>query len=198
MTEISHFLGFDNTGWVHPDLGGWEEVPYWLRGYVDLGYVTGDAAALRRDRTAGSTAILATQQPTASSGPTALRTSLNGGPDFWPYMPMLQALRSWQEYTGDTRIVPFLTRFFRYMNAPGRRACSTPSWGAFRWGDTLDSVYWLYNRTGDAVPARPGRQDPRRLGANWVDNLPQPAQRQHRAGLPRAGRSTRCAPATPR
>src|SRR4051794_33334623 len=30
--DVSHFLVFDNTGWVRPDLVGWEEVPYWLRG----------------------------------------------------------------------------------------------------------------------------------------------------------------------
>ena len=27
MTEISHFLQYDNTGWIRPNLGGWEERP---------------------------------------------------------------------------------------------------------------------------------------------------------------------------
>lgn len=30
--DLSHFLDFDNTGWVHPERGAWEELPYWLRG----------------------------------------------------------------------------------------------------------------------------------------------------------------------
>ena len=34
--------------------------------------------------------------------PDPLRTSLGGGPDFWPFMPLLQALRTYQEFTGDT------------------------------------------------------------------------------------------------
>src|SRR5438094_452058 len=43
MTEVSHFLQYDNTGWIHPNLTGWEEVPYWLKGFSSLGYVTGDS-----------------------------------------------------------------------------------------------------------------------------------------------------------
>jgi hypothetical protein len=30
MTEISHFLQYDSTGWINPSLVGWEELPYWL------------------------------------------------------------------------------------------------------------------------------------------------------------------------
>src|SRR5262245_12165590 len=44
--EVSGYLQFDQTGWVHPELDGWEELPYWLRGYGDLGYVTGNATVL--------------------------------------------------------------------------------------------------------------------------------------------------------
>ncbi|SCE42457.1 hypothetical protein GA0115253_105202 [Streptomyces sp. Termitarium-T10T-6] len=48
--EFSHFLDFTATGWVRPERGGWEEVPYWLRGYADLAIVTGDATALATTR----------------------------------------------------------------------------------------------------------------------------------------------------
>ena len=44
LEDISHFLKFDGNGWVDPrSNNGWEELPYWLRGYGDLGYVLGDA-----------------------------------------------------------------------------------------------------------------------------------------------------------
>lgn len=43
--EFSHVLDFESSGWVRPDRGGWEEVPYWLRGYTDLAVVTGDPDA---------------------------------------------------------------------------------------------------------------------------------------------------------
>ncbi|MGQ4716923.1 RICIN domain-containing protein [Streptomyces anulatus] len=169
--EFSHFLDFTATGWVRPDRGGWEEVPYWLRGYTDLAIVTGDATALAATRR-WMDAILATGQSDGFFGPKALRTSLNGGPDFWPFLPLIQALRSWQEYSGDTRIIPFLSRFFRYMNAQGPGAFDT-SWIALRWGDGLDSVMWLYNRTGDAFLLDLVDKI-HRYGADWGDNLVNP------------------------
>ncbi|MEV7655991.1 RICIN domain-containing protein [Streptomyces anulatus] len=169
--EFSHFLDFTATGWVRPDRGGWEEVPYWLRGYTDLAIVTGDATALAATRR-WMDAVLATGQSDGFFGPKALRTSLNGGPDFWPFLPLIQALRSWQEYSGDTRIIPFLSRFFRYMNAQGPGAFDT-SWIALRWGDGLDSVMWLYNRTGDAFLLALVDKI-HRYGADWGDNLVNP------------------------
>lgn len=169
--EFSHFLDFTATGWVRPDRGGWEEVPYWLRGYADLAIVTGDTAALATTRR-WMDAILATGQSDGFFGPKALRTSLNGGPDFWPFLPLIQALRSWQEYSGDIRIIPFLSRFFRYMNAQGPGAFNT-SWIALRWGDGLDSAMWLYNRTGDAFLLDLVDKI-HRYGANWGDNLVNP------------------------
>ncbi|MEU5286315.1 RICIN domain-containing protein [Streptomyces sp. NPDC020755] len=169
--EFSHFLDFTATGWVRPDRGGWEEVPYWLRGYVDLAIVTGDANALATTRR-WLDAILATGQSDGFFGSKALRTSLNGGPDFWPFLPLIQALRSWQEYSGDTRIIPFLSRFFRYMVAQGPGAFDT-SWIALRWGDGLDSAMWLYNRTGDAFLLDLVDKI-HRYGADWGDNLVNP------------------------
>ncbi len=147
MSEVSDYLDYENCGWAHPEKTGWEELPYWLRGFGDLGYVTGDARVLSLTRK-WIDGILATQQADGMFGPTALRTSLDGGPDFWPGMPLLQAMRSFQEYYDDPRIVPFISRYlhFQHQQAPevfGR------SWAAFRWGDTLETIFWLYNRSGE-------------------------------------------------
>ncbi|MDQ7903963.1 RICIN domain-containing protein [Phytohabitans sp. ZYX-F-186] len=147
LDQASHFLRYGSTGWTDPSLGGWEEVPYWLRGLVDLGYVTGDPTVLDTARR-WMEGVLATQAADGFFGPSALRTSLNGHADLWPHMPMLHALRSHAEYTGDTRVEAFLTRFFQYTNAQPA-AVFRDGWGTWRWGDTIDVVYWLYNRTGD-------------------------------------------------
>ncbi|HEY6737564.1 MAG TPA: beta-L-arabinofuranosidase domain-containing protein [Actinopolymorphaceae bacterium] len=146
--EISDFLDYDTCGWVHPELHAWEELPYWLRGYGDLAYVTGDEQALAKTER-WLDGIIATQQPDGWFGPTRLRTSLENGPDFWPGMPLLGAFRSWHEYSGDERVLPFMTRYFR-LQAEQPPEVFHRSWGAFRWGDNIDSVYWLYNRTGEA------------------------------------------------
>ncbi|MEV7323469.1 beta-L-arabinofuranosidase domain-containing protein [Streptomyces sp. NPDC093970] len=166
---VSHFLRMSESGWAHPERTGWEEVPYWLRGYVDLAVLTRDTTALAAVRQ-WIDAIVATRQSDGWFGPTALRTSLGGGPDFWPFLPLTWALRNWQEYSGDTRIVPLLTGFFRFMNAQGPSAFNQ-SWVSVRWGDGLDSVYWLYNRTGDSFLLALADKI-HANGANWVDNLP--------------------------
>ena len=45
LAEISQWLNFERNEWGPPNgLGesGWEELPYWLKGYGDLGYVLKD------------------------------------------------------------------------------------------------------------------------------------------------------------
>ncbi|MEU6118773.1 beta-L-arabinofuranosidase domain-containing protein [Streptomyces sp. NPDC047117] len=170
--RASRFLDFEDTGWVHPEKNGWEEVTYWLRGYVSLAIATRDSTALENSRR-WIDAILATQQDDGFFGPRALRTALNGGPDFWPFLPLLMALRTWQEYAHDERIVPFLTRFTRFMNAQGPGAFDS-SWVSFRWGDGLDVAQWLYNRTGE--PYLLDLCDKmHRYGADWTgEQLPSP------------------------
>jgi hypothetical protein len=167
--DTSHFLNMSTSGWVHPSQVGWEEVPYWLRGYVDLAIATQDATALASVRN-WIDAIVATKQSDGFFGPTSLRTSLNGGPDFWPFLPMTWALRSWQEYSGDSRIVPLLSGLFHYMNAQSSGVFGS-SWVSFRWADGLDSIFWLYNRTGDATLLTLADRI-HAGGANWVNNLP--------------------------
>jgi hypothetical protein len=169
MIQVSHFLQYNNTGWITPNLVGWEEVPYWLRGYGDLAYVTGDATALATTKQ-WVNGIIATQQSDGFFGPTSLRTSLNGGPDFWPFMPMLQVLRSFQEYTNDTRIIPFLTKYFQYQNAQATSVFSQ-GWGEYRWADNIDSIYWLYNRTGASWLLDLVRKI-HQYSSNYMNNLP--------------------------
>jgi hypothetical protein len=147
MPEISDYLQYDNCGWVDSAKDAWEEMPYWFRGFGDLGYVTGDDRVLATTRK-WVDGILSTQQPDGWFGPAKVRTSLEGGPDFWPGMPLLDALRSFQEYSGDPRVVPFLARYFQLQNKQPAPVFYR-GWGKWRWGDNIDSVYWLYNRTGE-------------------------------------------------
>ena len=147
--EVSDYLKYDGNGWVDPTSNsGWEEVTYWLRGLADLGYVTGDAktTALANKWITG---MIASQQPDGWFGPKGARTALDGDPDFWPHMPALYAIRSYQEVTGDPKVLPFLTKFFQFQNAQKPETFGK-SWAGYRWADNVDAIYWLYNRTGDA------------------------------------------------
>lgn len=149
MPEVSDYLVYDGNGWVDPtSSSGWEEVSYWIRGFSSLGYVTGDArvTALANKWIKG---IIAAQQPDGWFGPKAARASLDGTPDMWPQMPALFAVRSYYESTGDPTVIPFMTKYFQFQNAQVPAAFGK-SWAGVRWGDNIDSIYWLYNRTGDS------------------------------------------------
>lgn len=181
MDTVSHFLDLSTTGWAVPSEVGWEEVPYWLRGYVDLGAITGDA------HTVATTAkwidaILATQASDGFFGPTALRTSLGGGPDFWPYMPMMQVMRSYQEATGDPRIVPFMTAFYRFQSQQSASAFNQSCVVPVGHQPRLPVVALQPHRR--LVPAHPRRHHPReRSGLRRQPT--DAAQRQPRPGVHR-------------
>ena len=144
LWEISDYLVYEQCGWVDPSKGAWEELPYWLRGYSDLAFVTNDPEALALTNR-WITGIIGSQQSDGWFGPNAMRTSLEGGPDFWPSMPLLHAFRSFYEFTNDSRIIPFLLKFFQFVNNQPD-AVFTRGWGYTRWADNLDSIIWLYNR----------------------------------------------------
>ena len=145
FSEISDYLVYENCGWVDPTKTGWEELPYWLRGFADLGFVTGDESTLALTNR-WIDGILSSQQSDGWFGPTALRTSLEGGPDFWPAMPLLHAIRSFYEYSNDARVIPFLVKYFQFMNQQVP-AVFTRGWAFTRWADNIDTIIWLYNRT---------------------------------------------------
>src|SRR5271154_4514954 len=116
LEEISPWLDFAKSAWTDPQGRGnygWEEMPYWLKGYGDLGYVLKDEAIIATARR-WIEAALASQSPDGWFGPRSLRTSLDGKPDLWPNMLMLNVLQSYYEYTADPRVLPFMARYFRW------------------------------------------------------------------------------------
>ncbi|MCX6344712.1 MAG: glycoside hydrolase family 127 protein [Armatimonadetes bacterium] len=104
LTEISGFLRKENNAWLSADAkgdNGWEEMPYWLRGFSNLGYVLGDQRIIKEAQ-------------------------------IW-----LDAAIKSQREDGWFGPIANLGEFF------------TGGWQVPRNGDNLDSVYWLYNQTGE-------------------------------------------------
>src|SRR6185369_7292165 len=122
LEELSKWCKFEGNAWASPQGQGhsaWEELPYWLKGYGDLGYVLKDETITKNARK-WIEAVLASQEADGWFGPRSLKTSLEGKPDLWPHMVMCNVLQSFEEYTGDSRVVPFLTRYFKWLNTqPG-------------------------------------------------------------------------------
>jgi hypothetical protein len=154
LTEISPFLRKENNAWLSPDgqgERGWEEVPYWLKGFGDCAYILGDEDQIREARTWIEGAIQS-QRPDGFFGPRdkgakATVESTKGKYDLWPNMVMLNCLQSYYDYTSDPRVIDLMTKYFRWELAVPDADFLPPFWQQQRAADNLASVYWLYNRT---------------------------------------------------
>ncbi len=170
LPEISDFLKYEDNGWVDPKSNnGWEELPYWLRGYGDLSYVLKDSKMLATTQK-WTNGILSAQKPNGYFGPDRLLTSENNMPDLWPHMLVLDALHSYYDYSGDARVIPFMTRYFKWQSTLPDNAYKN-GWGALRWADNMAVLYWLYNKTGNASLLDLSKRI-HDNSVNYVDNLP--------------------------
>lgn len=147
LQEVSEWCRRDRSAWASPKGEGiapWEELPYWLKGFVSLGYVLGDEH-LQKEASAWIEAILSSQDGEGWFGPRENRKT----PDIWPNMLAQNALQTHHEATGDPRVLSFLLGYARWLNALPREQLLPGSWQKIRGGDQLATLYWLYNRTGE-------------------------------------------------
>ena len=170
LPDISDYLVYEQCGWVDPSKGAWEELPYWLKGFTDLALVTGDANALALTHR-WIDGILGSQQADGWFGPNNLRTSLDGVADFWPAMPLLNAFRSLYEYNNDNRVIPFLLKYFQFINQQPI-AVFQRGWAFTRWSDNIDTIIWLYNRTTNTDWLIDLVKKIHQNAANWMTGLP--------------------------
>ncbi len=149
LSELSPWLDKAKSAWADPEgkgSRGWEELPYWLKGFGDLGYVLGDTS-LQKEARFWIEAVLSSQREDGWFGPRDLLTSLNGRPDLWPHMVMMNILQSFYEYTHDPRVLPFMTRYFAWQNRLPAESFGAGYWPKMRMGDNIETALWLYNRT---------------------------------------------------
>lgn len=152
LKEVSPWLNFEKSSWGSREGKGglgWEELPYWLKGFGDLGYVLGDEALIAEAKKWLESA-LASQREDGWFGPRALLTSLEGKTDLWPHMVMLNCLQSYYEYSGDRRVIEVMTRYLKWENTLPVSAFGAGYWPKIRMGDNIESAFWLYNRIGEA------------------------------------------------
>ncbi len=130
------------SGWLGGPGENWERGPYYVRGLVALAHTLGDPALIARAQPWIEWS-LGHPQSDGFFGPA-------DNDDWWPRMPMLEALRWHHEATGDARVLPLMQGYFAHQ----RRALPArplDSWGKPRGGDNLHSVLWLFERTGEAA-----------------------------------------------
>jgi len=163
LTEISRFLEEKNNAWLDSKGKGdhgWEEVPYWLKGYINLAYLLEDQKMIDRGHKWVED-ILSSQRENGWFGPVSSNTEIFGDKktegtasrgakfDLWPNMVALFALQSYYEHTGDERVIELMRDYFKWQTKLTDEQMLPPYWQRMRGGDNLWSIYWIYNRTGD-------------------------------------------------
>ncbi|WP_276090120.1 beta-L-arabinofuranosidase domain-containing protein [Pedobacter sp. JY14-1] len=136
----------DNLGpgsdWLGGKGSGWERVPYYVKGLIALAY-TLDDAVLKERALKWIRWTLDNQHADGSFGPEKMK-------DWWPRMPMMYAIQSYYEATGDEKVIPFFTRYFRYQ-LENLDKMPLYEWSKSRTADNIELVFWLYNKTGDQL-----------------------------------------------
>ncbi|MFZ1236900.1 MAG: beta-L-arabinofuranosidase domain-containing protein [Prevotella sp.] len=146
LGTISAWLDKNNNQWLS-DTGdhGWEEVPYWLRGYCSAAYILDDAA-MKNEAQIWFDAVLSHQKPDGFFGP---QNIANGKPEVWAQMIMLWALQTYYEHSQDARVLNLMKKYFMWELSLNDNDFLEDYWEKMRGGDNMWSVIWYYNLTGD-------------------------------------------------
>jgi len=154
LGKISRWLDKKNNAWLREGGNhGWEEVPYWLKGYGNLGYLLDDEEIIAETKI-WIEAIFKSQRADGFFGPG--NPEAEKGMDLWPNMIVLFIMQSYYEHCGQkgntteqTRVLDFMTKYFKFVQSyPDQKFLKT-YWENSRGGDLLFSCFWLYNHTGD-------------------------------------------------
>ena len=167
LDEISMWLQKSDNAWLSQDgkgKYGWEEVPYWLRGYIQLAYIFNDPRMVAESRT-WIEGVLNSQRPGGDFGPDQ-KFGDDHSRDFWANMVMLYCLETYYEHSHDRRVFELMAKYFQFQLSVPDDKFLTHYWQKMRGGDNLYSVYWLYNRTGDPFLLQLAEKI-HRCTANW-------------------------------
>lgn len=174
LGEISAWLQKEDNAWLSKNgkgKYGWEELPYWFKGYIELAYIFDDPKMMAECQT-WVEGVLASQRADGDFGP-AERFQDDGSRDYWANMVMLFGLQTYYEKSHDARVLELMSKYFKYQLTVSDSQMLTHYWQKMRGGDNLYSIYWLYNRTGDTELLTVAEKI-HRCTANWKmkDDLP--------------------------
>lgn len=147
LGTVSAWLEKRNNQWLS-DSGdhGWEEVPYWLRGYSSLAYILDDEE-MKAEAQVWFDAVLNNVKSDGFLGP---KNMSNGRPEVWAQMIMLWALQTYYEHSHDERVLTVMSNYFKWEMALADNLFLEDYWENKRGSDNEWSVVWLYNQTGDS------------------------------------------------
>jgi hypothetical protein len=139
--EIYTSLGPESTWHGGADLTqDPQDASYYVKGLVALAYILNDESLIKKAEK-WMNSVINSQKEDGSFGPANC--------DWWLRIPMLYALKDFQEATGDARVVPFMSKYFQYQLA-GLPSNPLVDWSKARAGDNIELIYWLYEKTEES------------------------------------------------
>ena len=148
----------NDNGWLGGRGDNWEETPYWLDGAVPLAWILDDKN-LQLKVLKYINWTIDNQRPSGYFGPITKAERDSGvtinpgnceqGQDWWPKMVMLKVLQQYYSATNDNRVLPFMSKYFRYQLSSLKKCTigNWTEWAESRGHDNVLVVQWLYGIT---------------------------------------------------
>ena len=160
LPEYGPFFKKEANGFLYPETSsGWEEVPYWFRGYYPLAVLLNDENMLEYAQKYID-AVFASAQEDGWFGPAYLKTygKTDKGdaiPDVYPDILLTDALFLYYEHTKDERVLSLYGKFIEFcLNLPDEAFLPKTTdeklmWQKIRSGDMIPQLHYYYEITGD-------------------------------------------------
>ena len=159
LPEYGPFFKPDRNGYLYPETAnGWEEIPYWLRGFYPMAVLSENEEHLATAQRYFEV-LFASRQEDGWFGPAYLKEyDVVDGlvlSDLFPAMMLLDAMILYYEKTGDRRVLDTMEGFFGFCrNIPEQAFLPARTdrlrWQKVRGGDMLTPLYWYYRQTKEA------------------------------------------------
>lgn len=128
-----------SSAWLGGNGESYEQTPYYVRGLVPLAYILDDAT-LKQKAKRYIDWLLNNQLANGYLG----NKILPDKNDWWPNMPMLEALCNYYEATEDARVLPALEKYFIWQK--NYTTAGIGFWATARAQDNAFAVIFTYNR----------------------------------------------------
>jgi hypothetical protein len=134
-----------DSKWIGGNCEGWERVPYWLDGFIPLGYLLDDENMKTRAKRYID-AIISNQKPDGWICPCA--DEERNAYDLWAAFLICKVLVVYYECSKDKRIEEVVYKALKNMYGHIDTAVIF-AWARSRWFECLYAIYWLYERRAE-------------------------------------------------
>ena len=149
LYEYGPFFKKENNAFLYPESGGgWEEVPYWLRGFYPLGVLCGDERILHEAQKYIDN-FFSTADSDGWFGPKHLKNRMCDEiniPDVYPYYMLLDVMILYYEHTKDEKAIELVYRFLAFCRDHAETVLRGDAGIQItRAGDMLHIIYYVWD-----------------------------------------------------